>query len=72
MQVVSWSSLEWQRLPKEVPHSVGFFEVIGTLFDLMVHLVNAYLLASHLTTVEVVLGIALVYTSTYMLLYNPR
>ncbi|XP_067951063.1 uncharacterized protein [Watersipora subatra] len=71
-KVISWSSLEWQKLPKEVHPKVALVEVLGTGFDVMVHLVNAYLLAGKLTPMEVILGIALVYVFTSALLYNPR
>jgi len=70
--VISWSSLEWQQLPRQVPVSSGLFEIVGTVFDWLVHLVNAYMLAMKLTTVEVILGIALVHVFINVLLYNPR
>lgn len=72
LQVISWSSLEWQRLPQKTSLTTGLFETVGTIFDLMVHLVNAYLLASQITAVEVILGIALVHFTVQILLYNPR
>ena len=68
--MVSWSSLEWQRLPRQV--GISKVETIGTIFDQMVHLVNAYLLAAHLSAVEVILGLALVHVGLNLLLYNPR
>jgi len=71
-KVISWSSLEWQRLPQKTSLTTGLFETVGTIFDLMVHLVNAYLLASQITAVEVILGIALVHFTVQILLYNPR
>lgn len=52
--------------------STATFETVGTLFDALVHLVNAYLLASHMSSVEVILGIALVHLIIQALLYNPR
>mgnify|MGYP001803580801 FL=1 len=53
-------------------YSTGLVETIGTLFDLMVHLVNCYLLAGHMNAVEVILGIALTHFIVHLLLYNPR
>ena len=48
------------------------FETAGTVFDWLVHLTNAYMIAVNLSTVEVILGLVLVHVFVKLLLYSPR
>ena len=66
-RVISWSSLDWDR---------GRWNqldlVTGTLFDLVCHLVNIYLLAEHLSLVSQVTALALTALLTNTVLFNKQ
>ena len=65
-RVISWSSLDWDR---------GRWNqldlVIGTLFDTLVHLMNAWFLAEAMSWTSVNLSLLAVVAYTGLILFNP-
>ncbi|PAA50386.1 hypothetical protein BOX15_Mlig024234g1, partial [Macrostomum lignano] len=69
-RVVSWSSLDWQK-SGEQRRKFAWFEILGTSFDIAVHLTNAFLLVQLVTSVEVILCLALTQCMVLLVLFNP-
>jgi len=66
-RVISWSSLDWDRSRWQQVDLVT-----GTLFDALVHAMNAYFLMGNLDLKLMVCGLAIVAFYTLVVLYNPR
>ena len=70
-QVISWSSLDWTRT-SETKARWEWDIILGTAFDVIVHAINTYILSQFLTTVELLVAIAMVSGTSLVVLYNPR
>ncbi|CAH1798824.1 unnamed protein product [Owenia fusiformis] len=70
-RVISWSSLDWLKDEKTQSRQEWFI-FLGTLFDVIVHCVNAYILSQYMHAVEMVVGLSLVSVLSYLILYNTR
>lgn len=69
-RVVNWSSLEFQQTSKCSQWEID--NVIGTLFDVVVHICNICALAGYLSTVQIVMVLVFAQCSICCVLYNPR
>ena len=70
-QVISWSSLDWTK-QKSTQSRWEWTIILGTLFDVVVHAVNAFVLSHYLSTSEVLLGILLAQVGALLIMYSPR
>ena len=70
LQVMHWSSLDWLTTKN---HSHWHWDVVlGTGFDVVVHLSFMFLISQHLTTFEVGLGAALSVVALGIVMFNSR
>lgn len=70
IRVIDWSSLDYTRSDKKNNWDLDLFA--GTYFDIIVHALNAFLLAQTLSSVQVFFIMAVVQAASYAVLYNPR
>lgn len=69
-RIVDWSSLDWFQSQK-----VGGLEldnILGTLFDILVHVANLAILSSYLSTVQIFVLVGLAQMTAAVVLFNPR
>ncbi|KAK7494817.1 hypothetical protein BaRGS_00013944 [Batillaria attramentaria] len=71
-EIVDWSSLDFFHSHKSGGPKCELDNIVGTLFDVVVHLCNLCVLASYLTTVQVLFVLVLAQCSICCVLYNPR
>ena len=69
-QIVDWSSLDWFQSPKG--GGLELDNILGTLFDVVVHVGTLCVLGSYLSTVQILLPLALAQTTVVAVMYNPR
>ncbi|XP_046565416.1 uncharacterized protein LOC124274136 isoform X1 [Haliotis rubra] len=69
-KIMDWSSLDYFKSHKK--DRLELDSILGTAFDIAVHVLNVYMLTSYLPTVGVLLGLAVAHGSAYFILYNPR
>merc|ERR1712168_1171234 len=66
-RVVSWSSLDWNR---------GRWNqldlVAGTVFDLAIHVANAWLIGLNLSLMNIALSLVVVAIGVFVIFYNPK
>ncbi|XP_076445711.1 uncharacterized protein LOC143283385 isoform X2 [Babylonia areolata] len=69
-RIVNWSSLDWFQSPKA--GGVEMDNILGTLFDIVVHVCNLCLLAPALSALQMVLLLSVAITTMLSVFYNPR
>jgi len=70
IKVMEWSSLDWI---KSNNNSRWHWDIVlGTLFDLVVHIIYCYLISLHLMPLEISAGVSLTAILTLGLIYNGR
>ena len=69
--MISWSSLDWTK-QSSTKYRWEWTIILGTLFDVIVHAVNAFILSQYMCTSEVLLGILLAQAGALLILYSPR
>ncbi|KAL8584346.1 hypothetical protein ACOMHN_031966 [Nucella lapillus] len=69
-RIVDWSSLDWFQSPQA--GGLELDNIVGTSFDILVHVVNLALLGAHLSSVQTVLVLVLAHTTFLAVFYNPR
>ncbi|KAL3882820.1 hypothetical protein ACJMK2_029126 [Sinanodonta woodiana] len=69
-KIINWSSLDWLRSPGLKQWELD--SIIGTSFDIGVHILMAFCLASYLSTVQIIFAFALVQCSAYVVLFGRR
>lgn len=69
LQIINWSSLDY--LKTELRHRWELDSILGTTFDICVHLCMAYFLGQYLSIVQVFLSLALVQAGVLVVLFGP-
>jgi len=70
IKVMQWSSLDWlQTDNNKIYH---WDQILGTGFDMGVHITYAYLIAQHLPTMNIALGFAVTALGSVAILFNKR
>lgn len=69
-QVINWSSLEWQQSAHS--RKWEWDVILGTAYDVLMHACNAYILATYLSTVEILVSVFLVQAAVVAVLYSPH
>lgn len=68
-QIITWSSLDWFKT--DLKNRWEIDSILGTSFDVVVHLCMAYYLGQYLDVVHVMFSLALVQVGILVLLYGP-
>lgn len=68
-KIVSWSSIDWIR--SKFHQEWHLDSILGTAFDVMVHVLMAFFLGQRLTTVQIIIGLVLVQCSSFTILNGP-
>lgn len=68
-QIINWSSLDY--LKTQLSHRWEFDNILGTAFDIVVHLCMAYFLGQYLTVTQVVISLLLVQAGVLVILFGP-
>ena len=68
-RVISWSSLDWGY---SYAHRFDWGLILGTTFDLVCHLVNSLLLATHLSLLHAFVSLVVSLLSLALVVFNPR
>ncbi|XP_063422920.1 uncharacterized protein LOC134707245 [Mytilus trossulus] len=69
-KIVSWSSLDWTRSTKYEEWHI--WSIIGTLFDVFVHMVMGILLSQQLTTVQIISSLLIAQSWLIYVLNVPK
>lgn len=68
-KIINWSSLD--RTLTDLNNKWEFDSIVGTSFDVVVHLCMAYHLGQYLNTVQVISSLVLVQAGVLLLLFGP-
>ncbi|XP_033740520.1 uncharacterized protein LOC117327572 [Pecten maximus] len=69
-KIISWSSIDWTK--SNFQQEWHFDSILGTLFDIGVHLAFAVLLGEYLTTVQIVVSLMVGHSVLFMFLWSRR
>ncbi|XP_060588523.1 uncharacterized protein LOC132743939 [Ruditapes philippinarum] len=68
-KIVTWSSLDWFKSDLRTRWELD--SIIGTTFDIVVHVCMAYYLGQYLDVVEVMVALSIVQVGVLVLLFGP-
>ncbi|XP_053396498.1 uncharacterized protein LOC128546064 [Mercenaria mercenaria] len=68
-KIITWSSLDWFKSDLRTRWEID--NIVGTTFDIVVHLCMAYYLGQYLDVVHVMCSLALVQVGVLTLLFGP-
>lgn len=71
LQVISWSSLDWTK-QDSTKSRWEWTIILGTLFDVVVHAINAFVLVQYMSTAEVFVGLLLAQAIALLIMFSPR
>ncbi|XP_060076353.1 uncharacterized protein LOC132555983 [Ylistrum balloti] len=69
-KIISWSSIDWTK--SDFQQEWHFDSILGTLFDIGVHLVFAVLLGAYLTTVQITVCLLVAHGVLFMFLWSRK
>lgn len=68
-KIVSWSSIDWTK--SKFCNEWHLCLMLGTAYDVLVHICMAFLLGQHLTTVQIMISLVIVQCSSWTILNSP-
>lgn len=68
-KIISWSSIDW--IKSQFHNEWHLDSILGTAFDVMVHMCMAFLLGQRLTTVQIIIALVIVHCSSFTIFAGP-
>ncbi|XP_052089029.1 uncharacterized protein LOC127725787 [Mytilus californianus] len=68
-KIISWSSIDWTK--SKFYKEWHLDSILGTAFDVGVHVLMAFLLGQRMTTVQVIIGLVIVQCSSFTIMNGP-
>lgn len=68
-KIISWSSIDWTQ--SKFYNEWHLDSILGTAFDVLVHVCMAFLLGQRLTTVQIIISFVIVQCSSFTILNGP-
>ncbi|OWF52513.1 uncharacterized protein LOC110447739 [Mizuhopecten yessoensis] len=69
-KIISWSSIDWTK--SEFQQEWHFDSILGTLFDIVVHLALAVLLGGYLTTVQIIVSLLVAHGVLFTFIWSQK